>query len=248
MVRRTNSKTFAEERKVAPKERVQKPSRRGFGSAIIGFLLAALALAAILIAGCVSVYSVLALLKVDPPFNVPAMSPELIVNLLVGAIFFWLEVIAIVIGLRLIDRFSARQLARRQLFTIQALLAKLINAIDDERYNYAVNLDTSKQGNGGYTTDFGYLNIKLNQLKNGFIESVFCDAELTDTASYAVDRIIRLLDIFSNDTYELAGKAGILNRDNPSLLDQVLDDSFERTKTGGLRTIEEMLGRIRDKV
>jgi hypothetical protein len=247
-VKRLKGGSFADARRLQAGDRVAKPSRRGVGSAFADGLMAAGAGAALMIAAFVTLYVVLAISHAALPFALPRLKDDLLGNLIVSSLFFWLEVVAIVIGMRLLDRRSARRLAARQLFSIQVFVATLINGIEDERYAFAVKLDENLQDDGRYTTDFGLLNIGINRYKNEFIERIYCDVELTDTASHIVGRLLRLLDLFSNDTYELSIRADAMNKDTPTALVDCLNDMFDRTRTGGLRDIEDMLGRIRDRI
>lgn len=247
-VKRQKAKPFANAERLKRGEQVDKPSGRGLASSILDTGLSLAAIGALLIAALITTYVAVKAADIRLPVAVPQLDEGLMGNFIVSALFFWLEVIAIVLGVRLLDRSNARRLAIRQLFAIQKLTSKLVNDIEDARYAFAVELDKNIQDDGRYTVNFGQLNVTINVLKNTFLEHIYCDVELTATANHIVTRLLRLLDFLSADTFDLANEAEALNRHDPAALGKCLDAMFDRTVTDGLRTIVTLLDNIRARV
>ncbi len=251
--RRASRSQFANRAAVKSADKVQKPSQHtglaAFGDGLFRALIGLVSIVAFTVAALATLYAVAPLVMPRLPFGLPPPSADISGNLLVGALFFWLEVSAIVLGLRLVDGLRLRGLVRRQLFFVQDHLAGCINEIDEARYDFAVNLDRSLTETGRYDTDLGGLNVSLGRLRGRFINDIYCDIHLTETAARMVARVTRTLDIFCQETYELARQAAVLNRASPPTgLEDCLNEVFERTDTGELRGLERMIDEVRRAV
>ena len=219
------------------------------GDSLLRLLIGLVSTLALVIAGLASLYAVAPFVMPQLPFGLQPPSADIKGNLLVGALFFWLEVTAIVLGLRLVDDLRARGLARRQLFFVQDHLAECINQIDEARYNFAVSLDESLTETGHYGANLGGLNASLVGLSRDFVSKIYCDIHLTEAAARMVSRVMRTLDIFCQETYELTRKAESLNRATPPTgLEECLAETFERTETAELRDLERMIDKVRRAV
>ncbi len=247
VTRRVSRSTFANTN--AKPKKVQKPSK-ALGLSVIGDLLLGtplllLLVAAILTAMAITGYALVRVFAPPLPFQLPLLPPDVEGNILVAVLFFWMEALVIVLGLRLLDRARLRMLARRQLFSIQDALAGCINGMDDARYAYAVHLDENADENGRYK-ELGGLNRDLARMRRTFVREIFCDTELTEVAARLVGRVMRTLDIFVQETYELVRRAEALNSSAPPVgLEACLIETFDRTETSELRALERLIDEIR---
>ncbi len=227
-----------------------KPSRRGAVSALVSALFALAAAAAFAIVTVLTVYA--AIVEFAPGVRLPfQLRPDLESNLSAGVLFFWLELCAIVFGLRLYDKLDTWLLAKSQLFSINGSLNELVNDLEEARYDFAVKLDESKAENGAYSTDFGALNVAINRLKTRFQEQQYCDIDLTLTARYFVERAVMILDRLTQETFELADQADKLNaKDPPEGLEDCLNRYLDITSTAtqGFPGLLTLLENVRRKI
>jgi hypothetical protein len=247
MARRVSRSTFANTN--AKPKKVQKPSKAiglsAIGDLLLDTLLFLLLIIAVLTAVAITGYAFVRVLAPPLPFQIPKLPSDVEGNILVGVLFFWMEALVIVLGLRFLDRARVRMLARRQLFSIQDALAGCINGMDDARYAYAVHLDENADENGHYK-ELGGLNRDLAQMRRDFVREIYCDVELTEVAARLVGRVMRTLDIFVQETYELVRSAEALNRATPPVgLEACLIETFDRTETSELRSLERLIDEIR---
>jgi hypothetical protein len=157
-------------------------------------------------------------------------------NLLVGAVFFWLELLAIVGALRIIaDMQTARRVkieTQSQFLTLHEDLGALMDCIDDERYNFAVRLDTSRTSEGLYDTPLQYLEVSLRYIRNRFVTSELGNPLLHPQARATLTRIADKLDDMIQDCYWNTENAIIATRKRDgAAVDAALGKMFDECDT-----------------
>lgn len=158
-----------------------------------------------------SAYVIAPWVRPDVLKGLPLDWPSLNSNIVSGIAFFWLEVTAVVVGLQMFQDFRAKARIRRKFHDILISTQELIAGLDAARYQFAVALDSSSTSNGGYRTEMGALNSISVRMKHDFLTEHLSDIRLTDHSRLLIDRVLRIMDRMTEETYELYLDATELN-------------------------------------
>lgn len=143
--------------------------------------------------------------------GLPLDWPSLNSNIVSGLAFFWLEVTAVVVGVQMFQDFRAKARIRRKFHDILISTQELIAGLETARFNFAVALDASATLNGGYRTGMGALNSLSVRMKHDFLTEHLSDIRLTDHSRLLIDRVLRIMDRMTEETYDLYLGATELN-------------------------------------
>lgn len=160
---------------------------------------------------CLSAYVIAPWLRPDVLKGLPIDWPSLNSNIVSGIAFFWLEVTAVVVGVQMFQDFRAKARIRRKFHDILISTQELIAGLETARFNFAVELDTSATPNGGYRTGMGALNSISVRMKHDFLSEHLSDIRLTDHSRLLIDRVLRIMDRMTEETYDLYLNATELN-------------------------------------
>lgn len=188
-------------------KRVQKiaaPGRGRFSRALDSVLFLLLCLCAA-VAILVTFYTL--------PRAVGSAPADISLNLATEAVFFWIEVVVIVLGLRRYERWETRRAKWNDLVIVRSALAEAANSIEEERLEFAKKLDKSKKHGGYYATDMTSLNVEVGKIRKKFLHSRYSDDSVTLLTESIWDRVLRSLDLIAGYTYECALEAERLNEE-----------------------------------
>lgn len=187
--------------RVGANARVGRPTRGGPLTGFLVGLMVLVCMGGLLAAVVLTVYLGLAWWQPRLLPTTAVIEDGLFQNLLTGAVFFWLELGAIVGLLRLYDDFRLRARNKAQLFDIHDHLVSTINEIEEMRYAFAVKLDESRDDNGLYSASFNEPNRNLRVFRDRFLLAEFSDPEVTHYAQAVVARVLRILDRMIEESY-----------------------------------------------
>ncbi len=140
---------------------------------------------------------------------------ELDGNLEAAVVFFWLELLALVVGIRLYDEATQagrrkRRLARKFESTTNDLVAAT-ERIWDERAAFAEQLDNSPLPSGSYGAPLAHLNACLREIRDDFLRKQLADYDLTDHTRLLADRVLRVLDDMIVESFVIGEKIEVLH-------------------------------------
>jgi hypothetical protein len=155
---------------------------------------------------------------------------EMFQNLAAGAAFFWLELCAIVLGIRLYENEKIKNLDYRtsilQLNALELSTYILIENIYDHNYKFAVALDASHEKSGKYDTNFAFLEKHIHFKISEFLSRLAIDGASTPEVRPLVERIATVLNRMYQDCY------------------WAVDDAIKAYRTGNTEMLELALDRI----
>lgn len=180
--------------------------RRGLGTV--------LALAAIVVALALTAYAAIDQWAPEVLSPLPVRL-DIESNLESGVVFFWLELLAVVAGVRLYDRATRTAEHRRKLAakfqSISASLEKVIERVWAERLKFAEALDANPTSYGSYDVHRATLNACMVEIRNDFLSAQLRDDGLTDHTRLIVDRVLRVLDRMVEESFEVGGRIDALH-------------------------------------
>ncbi len=179
--------------------------------------------------------------------------PGLIENMLAGAVFFWLELLGIVAGARLLselsDWFDQRYLYKKQLSEFHERLANLIIKIDDARFDFAVKLDKHRTPKGFYDTPLHEIEVCLKFFRDRFHVKELSNPELTSRAREVLIEVYDELERMTEQVYWAVDQCiDAMRRKDASGLDSALTRLFAEcdvAREPGLLTIYDKLYDLR---
>jgi hypothetical protein len=203
---------------------------------------------ALIVAIIMTAYVLAPLVRPQVLGNLPIDWPALNSNIFSGIAFFWLELVAIVVGVQIFQDFRAKTRIKSKFRDVLITVEELIVGLDSARYKFAVALDESRTPAGSYATNLGVLNSYTVQMKDDFLREQFSDIRLTDHSRLLVDRVLRPMDRMTEETYDLFLRANLLN---DRLLAAEASDGTEGETAPDAKTIEDLealLGQLLDAV
>jgi hypothetical protein len=180
--------------------------------------------------------------------SLPIDWPALNSNIISGIAFFWLELVAIVVGVQIFQDFRAKARIKSKFRDVLITVEELIVGLASARYKFAVALDESRTPAGAYATNLGVLNSYAVQMKDDFLREQFSDIRLTDHSRLLVDRVLRPMDRMTEETYELFLRAKVLNDRLLAVDDSVKADGETVPDAKITEDLESLLGQLLDAV
>ena len=128
-------------------------------------------------------------------------------NLDSAVVFFWLELLALVVGIRLYDELTQASRRKRRLARkFESTTNDLVSATEriwSERTAFAEKLDSSPLPSGSYGANLNQLNECLIDIRNDFLRKQLADYDLTDHTRLLADRVLRILDDMILTSFEI---------------------------------------------
>lgn len=202
--------------------------------------------AAIALALAVSAYALATQLWPWQASRIPLLGINPETNLVAGAVFFWLELFAVVGGIRLYDRVVQRDETHRRLRRLETIVNQLDEELYDARIAFATTLDEGKRADGTYAVDMIALNIAIAELRQGFLVKQLTDPRLTDHSRLVIDRVLRALDYMVEQTSQIGRAANDANLVTPAAVGP--DDGAQSAQAGthSLPELEERVQALLD--
>ena len=166
-------------------------------------------------------------------------------NLGTEALFFWIEVFVIVLGLEQYKLWRAKRNTAHDLVTAREALANAQESIEDVRYRFAVELDNAKKEGGYYDTDTGSLNAEVAKIRNEFLHRRYKDDNVTLRTESIWDRILRSIDAIVESTYDSWLESERLNKELKAMVTNGDPDDSETAKQLASK-LEAVLGNYLD--
>ena len=198
-------------RRVQETERKRKQRRRRRKMSLSERLGSFVAIVAIICALAITALALLSLLR-PAMVEIDFLGEDYRSNIVVGAVYFWIEVAAIIVGVRLLDVKADAVSKQNNIRSTVDKLTALDTSLFDVRYNFAVKLDTATRANGSYKdVNFFSITNEMVQIRANLIEFFLIQPRFGAVESKIFDRTMRCFDVPLLRIRDLASEAQKIN-------------------------------------
>lgn len=163
------------------------------------------ALIAIVAAIAITTVAVLTIWRPEILDTVLPIGSDYRANIVVESLFFWIEIAAIIIGLRLLERYQQSAHRRKSLVTIANALVRLDEEVYDLRVKFAADLDTHADAIGAYKgADFNTMPLGFVFLRNSFMSYLLTQRQFGVVEGKVFNRALRTLDRCAQETRRIS--------------------------------------------
>lgn len=158
----------------------------------LGYIVATLALVAAIAMTGVAIVTIWRPALIEAGF----LTHDYRSNIVVGAVYFWIEVAVILLGVRLIDSGADMDQRKKSVVAVFNRMSKIEEELYDLRYTFAENLDQHADGNGAYEgANFHIINNGLDAMRSDVIAFFFKRKSFSVVEAKLFDRVLRQFDI-----------------------------------------------------
>lgn len=161
--------------------------------------------AAIIIALATTAIAVLTIWRPEILDEYIPIGNEYRANIVVESLFFWIEIAAIIIGLRLLERYQQSAQRKKNLVTIANALTKLEQDVYDLRVRFAADLDAHDTPDGAYSgASFTTVPVGFELLRSSLMSFMLNQRHFHVVEGHVLSRITRTLDSCVSGTRGIA--------------------------------------------